>query len=204
MLSTIFELVSRPAVYSAAKTLGYEVVEPTVQNHYPDFTFHRGLDKGGKIAIDVKTTYRMHDNDKFSYTLGGYTSFIRNERKSIVFPFSQYSEHWGIGFVCNRIAEKKSGAEHSYDIAQIKDIPLPFGNVELFVHEKWRISSDKEGSGNTTNIFSINGTIEDFREGRGLFASEDEFLNYWRACGRTKGDRTAFSNIEGFRRLKQG
>ena len=77
VLSTIFELVSRPAVYAAAKTLGYEVVEPTVQNHYPDFTYHRGLGKNGKIAIDVKTTYRMHDDDKFSYTLGGYTSFIR-------------------------------------------------------------------------------------------------------------------------------
>lgn len=204
VLSTIFELVSRPAVYAAARTLGYEVVEPTVQNHYPDFTFHRGLNEGGKIAIDVKTTYRLKDDDKFSYTLGGYTSFIRNERKNIVFPFSHYSEHWVIGFVYNRIAEKKAGAEHRYDMGQIGDIPLPFDNVELFVQEKWRISSDRAGSGNTTNIGSLNGTIEDFREGRGPFTSEDEFLEYWRSYGRTKDARTDFSNIEGFRRFKQG
>jgi hypothetical protein len=203
VLSTIFELVSRPAVYAAAKCLGYEVVEPTVQNHYPDFTFHRGLDKGGKIAIDVKTTYRIKDDDKFGYTLGGYTSFIRNEGKNIVFPFSQYSEHWVIGFVYNRIAEKKSGAEHRYDVGQIKEIPLPFGNVDVFVQEKWRISSDRAGSGNTTNIGSIITSIDGFRDGRGLFSSEDEFLEYWRNYGRTKGDRTNFSNIEGFRRLKK-
>ena len=205
VLSTIFELVSRPAVYAAAKTLGYEVVEPTVQNHYPDFTYHRGLGKNGKIAIDVKTTYRMHDDDKFSYTLGGYTSFIRpgNERKNIVFPFPEYSEQWVLGFVYNRIAEKKAGAEHQYTVDQIGEIPLPFGNVEVFMQEKWRVSSDRAGSGNTTNIGSINATIDDFRAGNGPFTSEDEFLEYWRAYGRTKADRTDFSNIREFRAFKE-
>ena len=204
VLSTIFELVSRPAVYAAAKTLDYECIEPNVQNHYPDFTLHKGVDAKGKIAIDVKTTYRMHDEDKFNYTLGGYTSFIRpgNEKKNIVFPFDHYAEHWVIGFVYNRIAEKKAQAEHKFSIDQLKDIPLPFGNVEFFVQEKWRISSDRAGSGNTTNIGSINGTIEDFRAGKGLFGSEDEFLAYWRAYGRTKADRSEFSNIGEFRRLK--
>ncbi|WP_321363629.1 type II restriction endonuclease [uncultured Celeribacter sp.] len=206
VLSTIFELVSRPAVYATAKALGYECLEPTVQNHYPDFTFHKGLGENGKIAIDVKTTYRRNDGDKFGYTLGGYTSFIRpgNERKNIVFPFDQYSEHWVIGFVYNRIGTKKAQAEHSFSLDQLVDIPLPFENVEVFVQEKWRISSDRAGSGNTTNIGSINGTIEDFRAGNGPFKDEDEFLEYWRSYGRTKADRGDFSNIGEFRRFKQG
>lgn len=206
VLSTIFELVSRPAVYATAKALGYECLEPTVQNHYPDFTFHKGLGANGKIAIDVKTTYRRNDGDKFGYTLGGYTSFIRpgNERKNIVFPFDQYSEHWVIGFVYNRIGTKKAQAEHSYSLDQIADIPLPFENVEVFVQEKWRISSDRAGSGNTTNIGSINGTIEDFRAGNGPFTDEDEFLAYWRSYGRTKAARGDFSNISEFRSFKQG
>lgn len=205
VLSTIFELVSRPAVYTAAEILGYEVVEPTVQNHYPDFTLHRGTEKSGKVAIDVKTTYRMHDHDKFSYTLGGYTSFIRpgNEKKNIVFPFSEYSEHWVLGFVYNRIAEKKAGAEHQYTIDQIGDIPLPFGNVEVFFQEKWRIASDRAGSGNTTNIGSINATIDDFHSGKGPFKSEEEFLEYWRGYGRTRAARTEYSNIDEFRAFKQ-
>ncbi len=48
------------------------------------------------------------------------------------------------------------------------------------MQEKWRIAGDKAGSGNTANIGSINGTIEDFIEGKGAFASEEEFLQYWR------------------------
>lgn len=207
VLSTIFELVSRPAVYTAAEKLGYEVIEPTVQNHYPDFTLCKGKNCKEKIALDVKTTYRMKDNDKFGYTLGGYTSFIKpgKETKSIVFPFTDYTEHWVLGFVYNRNAEKKAGAEHRYTQDQLNEIPLPFSNVEVFVQEKWRISSDRAGSGNTTNIGSINATLEDFENGAGPFKSEDEFLEYWRGYGRTATERKkTYSNIRGFRALKEG
>lgn len=205
VLSTIFELVSRPAVYAAAQKLGLQVIEPTVQNHYPDFTLCTGPNCKQKIAVDVKTTYRISDGDKFGYTLGGYTSFIRegNEKKNIVFPFGDYTEHWVIGFVYNRVAQKKAGAEHLYKVDQLAEIPLPFSNVEFFVQEKWRVASDRAGSGNTTNIGSINGTINEFRDGTGPFKSEDEFLEYWRGYGRTKGERTDFSNIQGFRILKE-
>ncbi|WP_454756894.1 type II restriction endonuclease [Cupriavidus campinensis] len=206
VLSTIFELVSRPAVYAAAKQLGLEVIEPTVQNHYPDFTLCTGNGCKKKIALDVKTTYRRNDGDRFGYTLGGYTSFIRpgNETKNIVFPFGDYVEHWVIGFVYNRVAQKKAGAEHLYKVSQLGEIPLPFSNVEFFVQEKWRIASDRAGSGNTTNIGSIHGSMDEFRKGAGPFHSEDEFLEYWRGYGRTKGERTGFSDIGGFRFLKEG
>lgn len=205
VLSTIFELVSRPAVYAAAERLRLSVIEPAVQNHYPDFTLCTGPNCKQKIAVDVKTTYRINDADSFSYTLGGYTSFIRegNERKNIVFPFSDYAEHWVIGFVYNRVAQKKASAHHLYSVSQLQEIPLPFSNVEFFVQEKWRIASDRAGSGNTTNIGSINGTINQFRNGAGPFISENEFLDYWRSYGRTKNERTTFSNIHGFRALKE-
>jgi hypothetical protein len=180
VLSTIFELVVRPAVYATAKSLGLEVIEPTAQNHYPDFTLCTGDSCKEKIALDVKTTYRLSDEDKFSYTLGGYTSFIRNPAKNIVYPFGDYVEHWVIGFVYNRVATKKAAAEHRYKIEQLGEIPLPFSNVEWFVQEKWRIASRRPGSGNTKNIGSITGTIDDFRAGAGSFKSEAEFLHYWR------------------------
>ena len=84
---------------------------------------------------------------------------------------------------------------------ELEGIPPPFDDVEFFVNEKWRIASDRAGSGNTTNIGSIRGTIEDFREGNGPFVSEEEFLAYWRTYGRTAQDRTRFSDLQGFRRL---
>ena len=204
VLSTIFELVSRPAVYAAAKRLGMEVIEPSVQNHYPDFTFVHPGRESGKIALDVKTTYRTKSSEKFSYTLGGYTSFIRtgNEKKNIVFDFREYGEHWCIGFVYDRIGTKKAQSTHSYAVGDISNIPLPFQNVQTFVQEKWKISSDKAGSGNTTNIGSISGHLSDFEKGNGPFTSEQEFLEYWRGYGRTKSARTSFSNISEFRSLK--
>ena len=206
VLSTIFELVSRPAIFAAAARMGYEVVEASVQNHYPDFTLMREPGDRSKIAVDVKTTYRRNQGGKFSYTLGGYTSFMRqgNETKNIVYPFDEYARHLVIGFVYDRVREKRISIEHKYTLKQLDDIPRPFENVDFFVNEKWRVASDRAGSGNTTNIGSIHGTIEDFRQGSGPFWSEQEFLEYWRGYGRTASTRTDYSDIDGFRRFKQG
>lgn len=88
-----------------------------------------------------------------------------------------------------------------YDVDRIEDVPIPFADVEFFVQDKWRTSSDRAGSGNTTNIGSINGAIDDFRKGNGPFESEREFLEYWSSYGRTASSRTEFSDIDGFRRL---
>jgi len=201
VLSTIFELYTRPLMMETADELGLQLIEPTVQNHYPDFTLCLGDECKKKIAVDVKTTYVTHPEQKFTYTLGGYTSFIRvgNETKNIVFPFTDYVEHWVVGYVYERVAEKKAAQHAYYTIDKLDDIPLPYRNVRVFVQEKWRISSDRAGSGNTTNIGSITGNIDDFRNGNGPFRSEEEFLDYWRNYGRTAADRNDFRNIEGYR-----
>ena len=134
VLSTVFELISRPAIYAAGKILGYTVKEPDVQNHYPDFTLYKDDDVLGKIAIDVKTTYRKQENGKFHYTLGGYTGFIRrgNELKNIVFPFDEYSQHWVVGYVYSRIV-RLNNIKHRYTINELGRIPLSFGDVQFFV-----------------------------------------------------------------------
>jgi hypothetical protein len=205
VLSTVFELIVRPVVYRVAATLGVTVAEPAVQNHYPDFTLMRTPQDNRKIAIDVKTTYRSA-NGRFGYTLGGYTSFIRpgRESKNIVFPFNQYASHCVIGFVYDRLEKKKASVTHTYDLKRLLEVPLPFDNVDVFVQEKWRIASDRAGSGNTTNIGSIEGTLEDFIAGKGPFVSEAEFLEYWRGYERTSALRAvAYSKIEQFRKLKK-
>jgi hypothetical protein len=204
VLSTIFELIARPVIFELAQEHGLDVREPNSQNHYPDFTLLKDEADKKKIAIDVKTTYRR-DNGTFGYTLGGYTSFIRpgQEKKNIVYSFDEYAEHWVVGFVYDRVATKKSADANIFKVAQLEEIPLAFSNVEFFIQEKWRISSDRAGSGNTTNIGSITGKLDDFVQGKGLFKSEDEFLDYWRGYGRTSSERLkSYSTIEAFRRLK--
>ena len=53
-------------------------------------------------------------------------------------------------------------------------------NFQFFVTEKWKIASDKGGSGNTANIGSIN-NIADIVAGRGMFSKLGErwFDEYW-------------------------
>jgi len=75
------------------------------------------------------------------------------------------------------------------------------------MQEKWRIAGDRAGSGNTTNIGSITGTIADFSAGKGVFASGMEFLEYWKGYKRTDRERQSFySNIREFRagRVSEG
>ena len=207
VLSTIFELISRPVVYRAAESLGLKVYEAEVQNHYPDFTLMVDADDRGKIAIDVKTTYRNSAEAKYNFTLGGYTSFIREatKAKNIAFPFDQYAEHWVLGFCYDRSAAKKAAPDRTYTVADIEKIPVPFENVSVFFQEKWPISSGQAGSGNTTNIGSIRGVLADFERGNGAFESEAEFLEYWRGYGKTAADRKGgYSTVAAFRELKKG
>lgn len=204
VLSTIFELFTRPLIKEIAQEHQLTMLEPDVQNHYPDFTLLTGPEDMNKIAIDVKTTYIDLETDSFGFTLGGYTSFIRgNGTKNIVFPFNSYSEHWVIGYVYTRVA-KKAGEHKTYNTNELDQISLPYKDVKVFVREKWEIASDRAGSGNTTNIGSIIGKIEDFRVGKAIFRSEDEFLDYWRNYERTAETRVGkFKNITEFRAWKK-
>ncbi len=205
VLSTVFELVSRPMIVACANAHDYDVVEPMAQNHYPDFTLLPRSGVKAHIAIDVKTTYRRTINGKFFYTLGGYTSFIREPtpNKNIVHPFSHYKEHWVLGFVYTRAADRKAALARTYHSGELNDIVSPYKDVDVFVQEKWRIAGESAGSGNTTNIGSMAGTIDDFRQGAGPFHDEAEFLAYWRGYGRTAAQRAGYKNLSEFRNREQ-
>lgn len=204
VLSTVFEILCKPAVMSTAQKLNLEVVEQAKQNHYPDFTLMKSENDIEKIAIDVKTTYRRHDNAKFKYTLGSYTSFIKNEhpRKNITYPFNEYSMHFVIGFVYNRASRNVLRDKYRYEISEIAKISPPFNNVKVFVQEKWKIAGDKPGSGNTANIGSISGHFQDFVSGNSPFLNEKEFLEYWKGYGRENRERN-YSNVDEYRNFQK-
>lgn len=204
VISTIFELIARRAVASYAANHGLNLYDADKQNYYPDFTLAIDRDAGNKIAIDVKTTYKSAADARFSFTLGSYTSFLRNGIKNIMFPYREYGEHWIIGFVYRRVDVDAGAVNRVYFTDDIAIIPAPFIDVEVFVQEKWRISGDRAGSGNTANIGSINGTMRDFQQGNGVFQSEGEFLEYWRGYGRTAAERARlYRNIREFRAMYQ-
>ena len=200
VLSTIFEIIARQSVADYARQAQLLLIDADRQNYYPDFTLGVNREDLNKIAIDVKTTYKNNAGDSFGFTLGSYTSFLRNETKNIMFPLNQYKEHWIIGFVYHRVSIDASAASMQYTIADLAGIPTPVSDVEVFMQEKWKVAGDRPGSGNTANIGSIRGKLADFQQGNGAFKDEAEFLAYWRGYGATAAERK-YRNIEEFRTI---
>jgi hypothetical protein len=205
VLSTIFELLVRPLVYEIARENGLLVREPDQQNYYPDFTLMQDESDNEKIAIDVKSTYRdisRRGTWRAGFTLGSYTSFLRNNTKNILFPYDQYTKDFIIGFIYTRTL---IGEEHFFSLSDREQITCPYVDVEWFIQEKYRISGERAGSGNTTNIGSIiASSVEDFAAGNGPFADagEEVFLDYWRNYGRTAATRE-YSNLSEYYAWKE-
>ncbi len=192
VLSTVFELLARPLLCAVASESSLVVREPAHQNYYPDFTLMRNESDRRKIAVDVKTTYRRFNTGgqwRASFTLGSYTSFLRNGTKNIVFPYGDYFKHYIIGFIYTRSEREMKDA---FALGQLERASGPYKDVEWFVQEKFRIAGERAGSGNTTNVGSIvASSIEEFAAGNGPFAQPGEgvFLDYWRNYGTTAATR---------------
>ena len=198
VINTLFEIVARQAVSSCADKVRMQLVNPTEQNYYPDFTLIRDDDDREKIAVDVKTTYRREGQSRFGFTLGSYTSYIRpeTEGKNIVFLYGHYGRHWIIGFVYKRSEGKWDTSGRIYSFDTLKDVPIPFDEIEVFMQENWRIAGNKAGSGNAANV----GSIEEFSAAKGVSDSETEFLECCRGYEPTNPEcQPAYSNINEFR-----
>ena len=200
VLGTVFELLSRKEVYEVANKEKLLIKEASRQNFYPDFTIMRSETDLEKIALDIKTTYISKKNQKFKFTLGSYTSFLRNPTKNIEYNYKEYKEHWVLGFVYQRDTSKISASHIWHPYEKRERIKPAYSNVDLFFRQKWEIASDSAGSGNTANIGSIYGEISDFKNKLPLFKSEKEFEAYWRGYKRTALEReTNYRNIKDFR-----
>lgn len=79
----------------------------------------------------------------------------------------------------------KKNETHTYSIDELNEIPSVIHDFLFFAEEKWKIASDKVGSGDTANIGSIE-KIEDILNGNGVFAKagEELFDDYWANFGK--------------------
>ncbi len=180
LIGRIFEIISAPIIEEIAKEHDLVVQIPEKQNTYPDFTLMRSTDDKEKIAIDIKTTYK-EGNSQLGFTLGSFTSYLRNNTKNIEFPYDQYKEHYIIGFVYERNSQATEG--EVVTLNQANALIPPYLNVEYFVQKKINITGETKGSGNTDNIGSIKGkNIEFFKEGNGPFSvlPYKVYEHYWR------------------------
>lgn len=184
IISKILELHIFPYFMSFAENIGYEIELAEQQNWYPDLTFINRRKPDIKFSVDIKTTYRREDYPGFcnGFTLGSHGEYFinRNSKKNIQYPYDEYSGHFCLGIIYTRSIIDKLTETRTYSVNEVMDIPAVIRDFTFFAEEKWRIASDKSGSGNTANIGSIQ-KIDDIVLGNGVFAKagEELFDDYW-------------------------
>jgi hypothetical protein len=179
LLSTVFELLTEPLIADICSQHGYVLELSSSQTIYPDFTL-TPQNGGKRVAVDVKSSYRR--SGRAIFTLGSYTSFLRNGTKNILHDYDEYDDHWIVGFVYSRHPKPTVGAvplkDHRSIVPAVSDLDIVVARKEL-------IAGLRPGSGNTTNIASIFATAEEFNQQAGPFASfedpEAAFEAYWRS-----------------------
>lgn len=116
VVSKIIELMIFPVILKFARENDYEMILASHQNHYPDISFVSKKTKE-KIALDLKSTYRINSEKVNGMTLGAFTGYFRNRKstKNITFPYSDYSRHYVLGILYTQTdmhnAEKKLQGE---------------------------------------------------------------------------------------------
>lgn len=179
VISKLIEIMIFPVMVRFASENGLVLELSSFQNHYPDLTF---IDRdGNKFAVDLKSTYRKNEISVNGFTLGAFNGYFRKRQstKNIRFPYGDYAEHYVLGVIYTRLIIHSDSTE-KYSILELDKIDSVAKSFKLFVQPKWKIASDKPGSGNTENIGSVT-LIDDLIDGKGTFSEYGErvFDDYW-------------------------
>ncbi|MFC1719292.1 type II restriction endonuclease [Candidatus Poribacteria bacterium] len=180
VVSKIIELMLFPVISELASKHSYGIVLSEHQNHYPDISFIAS--DNIKIALDIKSTYRVNAERVNGFTLGAFTGYFRNRAstKNITFPYEQYGAHFVLGIIYSR-SDESVDERQIYGLDDLQNIVSVVKDFDFLLQEKWQIASDRPGSGNTKNIGSAK-NIGALTEGRGIFSSygQEVFDDYWK------------------------
>lgn len=198
LISKVFELVVTPLILEIGEKYKIKIILSDRQTVYPDFTLI--FPNGSKYALDVKSTYRRNGNQVAGFTLGSYTGYLRNPTKNIMYPYSEYKQHWILGFIYTR---EENSNDNIITLDKIDCITPAIKDIEIIIQEKYKIASDRPGSGNTANIGSSS-DIEVLKNGTGVFSKfgEKVFEDYWRKFS-TKKDATMLGKKRDYHNLKE-
>jgi hypothetical protein len=179
VISKIMELLLYPELSRFAEKRHLKIVLAGQQNFYPDISF---IDREGhRFAVDLKSTYRTDAKTVNGMTLGAFTGYFRERKsnKNTMFPYESYAGHFVLGVIYSK-ANSHIDERRRYRLEDLERITSVVNHFEFFLQEKYRIASDRPGSGNTKNIGSVT-QIEKLRNGDGPFAKlgEQVFDDYW-------------------------
>ena len=214
IVSKTLEIHLFPRILQFADEHGYRVVLTEHQNYYPDISFLSIQDESVRFAVDFKTTYRKLGSPDLcnGFTLGSHGRYFkdRTSTKNIQYPYNSYDGHFCLGIIYDRLIDPAIDETRVHDIDQLQAITSVIGSFQFFVAEKWKIASDKQGSGNTANIGSIN-NIQDIINGNGMFSrlGESWFDDYWMNYGKIAvtgedGKTSRITSLAGFVQYRNG
>ncbi len=171
-LANVMEIELRQHLLQAADVAEGVVVTEGTERSYPDLELSGSAFGEGPRAVDIKCARRSKTgtglNNRIAlYTGNTYFLWPRLKFSGILRPFGSYEEHLSIVVI------------YTFE----KALPERITNVQVLVHESWRIASRKRASATREYIGSI-GRIEDLVAGQGEFGSPDEFYAFWRDSGR--------------------
>jgi hypothetical protein len=214
VVSKILEIHLFPQILAFAQANGYKVVLAKHQNYYPDVSLVKADNEAIKFAIDFKTTSRNPAKPHLinGFTLGSHGEYFENRTstKNIQYPYSSYVAHFCLGIIYDKAIEATIDETKVHPITELQSIASVVSNFQFFAVEKWKIASDKSGSGNTANIGSIN-NISDIINGKGTFSllGEEWFDEYWMNYKKItiqddKGKTKKISSLKEFVKYKNG
>lgn len=207
VVSKIIELYVFPLLYKFALEKNLELELTREQNFYPDITFKD--EEGNLFAVDLKSSYRKSQNRINGMTLGAFTGYFRNRdsTKNVTYPYAAYKAHIVLGIIYSEnrdIDERKS-----YPLDELENIVSVVNDITFFVQEKWKIATDRPGSGNTKNIGSVV-LIPDLLAGNGCFSQlgeavfDDYWMNYLTPDMAKKAElpRPYYNNLESYKKFR--
>lgn len=142
---------------------------------YPDLELTGDLVEGEFHAVDIKVARRKKLREGYSkntdsritlYTGNTYFRYPKLHWPGTFRPFDDYTSHLDVLGIYS--LNRKS-------TARVDDL-------ELIVQPSWKIAS-KQRSSTTREYIGAVVEIDALREGRGEFATADEFYAYWRRYG---------------------
>lgn len=134
---------------------------------YPDIEISGPAFGDGYHALDVKVARRKNSRQTQSritlYTGNTYFRYPQLHWPGTFRPFDEYQSHLDLIALYTYTDRNHSRVEE----------------LELIVHEAWRIASKKRSSTTREYIGAVT-SIEDLRAGRGEFSSAGRFYAFWR------------------------
>lgn len=167
-LANVLEVSIVDHLLECSKSLPEAVATRGGERSYPDLELSAPEFGGGPYAVEIKVARRSASKRQTDSRISLYTgnTFFRYpdaKWAGAMRPFGEYLGHISVIIVYT--------LDHT-SVSRAQD-------VEIIVHESWRLAS-KQRSSTTREYLGAVTDLAALREGRGEFATAEDFYKYWR------------------------